>query len=102
MNNQKTSSLKTVLKLLGFTLLFDIILLYIADDLFNGIFADWIEKKFIWSDAASAPADVNGNPVWIRWPQLKYQLICCFLLLSIALVFTVWLLCRYYARKKKP
>ena len=85
---------------MGFTLLFDIILLYIADDLFNGIFADWIEKKFIWSDAASAPADVNGNPVWIRWPQLKYQLICCFLLLSIALVFMVWLLCRYYARKK--
>ena len=100
MNNTKKSTLKSLLKLLGSVLLFDIVIFYIMDDLFNGIIADWIEKKFIWSDEAYAPRDINGNTVWIRWPQLKYQLICCFLLLTIAIVIAIWLLCRYYARRK--
>lgn len=96
----KTGTLKTLSKLLGSVILADIVIFYVIDTLFNGLLADWIEKKFIWSDSVDAPKDIYGNTVWLRWPQLKYFLICSFVLMSFILTLTVWLICRYCIRRR--
>lgn len=96
----KTGTLKTLGKLLGSVILADIVIFYVVDTLFNGLLADWIEKKFIRSDSVDAPKDIYGNTVWLRWPQLKYFLICSFVLMSFILTLTIWLICRYCIRRR--
>ena len=97
MNKNKDSFWKTFGVLTVGVFLFCFVVFYLMDFVFNGIFADWFVKAFVWQESTPDEALIHSG---LRWYRLRDFLMVIFVLLCFGITIAVWLISRYRAKKE--
>ncbi|MFQ6804240.1 MAG: hypothetical protein ACLRT5_04760 [Lachnospiraceae bacterium] len=97
MNKNKDFFWKTFGVLTVGVFLFCFVVFYLMDFVFNGIFADWFVKAFVWQESTPDEAVIHSG---LRWYRSRDFLTVIFVLLSFGVTMAVWLISRYRAKKE--
>ena len=95
--NERTKFLINVLKVGGITLVADVLIFYIFDQLFDGVIADWFVDTFIFQQMDIESAVFTTG---VRWYRLKPFLMSIFILLTVIFVLAICLISQFMSRKQ--
>lgn len=96
--NRNDSLLKTFGILATGVFAFCFLVIYLMDNVFNGLFVDWFTNSFVWQESNLADGVINSG---LYWYKLRDFLAVMFLLLSLSIVTVIWLVSRYWAKRER-
>lgn len=96
--NKNDSLLKTFGILATGVFAFCFLVIYLMDNVFNGLFVDWFTNSFVWQESNLADGVINSG---LYWYKLRDFLAVMFLLLSLSIVTVIWLVSRYWAKRER-
>lgn len=96
--NKNDSLLKTFGILATGVFVFCFLIIYLMDNVFNGLFVDWFTNSFVWQESNLADGVINSG---LYWYKLRDFLAVIFLLLSLSIATVIWLVSRYWAKRER-
>lgn len=97
MKFKKHSNIKTVLLIIAGILVLCFFIYYLFDRSFNGIFTDWFSRKFIWQTQDPNTGQINSGLILTGF---KYFIIKTVFFLALTVSLAIWLVSKFYARRK--